>query len=94
MAPALRADSNVAPTKWQLAGELWRRVGGVALAEHLDRLQAWLRELPRAPDWSAVPIVDAASIQYGPVDTIPRDAICTVEVYERRFERHLGSGTA
>jgi hypothetical protein len=62
------------------------------LAEHLDRLQAWLRELPGAPTWSAVRIVESASIQYGPVDRIPRDAICTVEEYERRFEAHVASG--
>jgi hypothetical protein len=63
-----------------------------ALAEHLARLEAWLRRDAGAPAWTAIRLVESDAIKYGVRDQIPRSKLFSVADYEPRFEQHLAAG--
>jgi hypothetical protein len=65
-----------------------------ALADHLDRLTAWLRRSGTAPAWRGVRLIDARDITWAALSTIARNAMHSVTDYEARFESLLATGYA
>ena len=64
------------------------------LAIQLDRLQAWLRQLPNAPVWSGIQLVEESNVAYGAQLrlTIPRKALLDPLAYAPRFQELLERG--
>ena len=65
-----------------------------ALAEHVDRLETWLRRDGTAPAWRAVLLVEAKDITWGAVSLIPQSAIHSIIEYGARFDSLLAKGHA
>jgi hypothetical protein len=65
-----------------------------SLADHLERLSAWLRRDGTAPRWRGVRLIEAKDVVWGAVSMIPESATRSMSEYEARFDALLAVGYA